>query len=245
MAGGGPSRTLGHGGGLSPYHVGVRGGHDVGVGAVGAHGVPQRGEPCRGVGGRGGQVLVVGAFWRWCFFFFFLEWEPCMGLPGGCGRCGDSPVGPQSSSECRSRGRRLAASVLGGRLGCRGSPEHQEGLQLLLSLGQRHTAPGTPWGHDGVWIWSLSPPGPTTGTSPTYPAEGAARLRSTGRAAWLLGSPRAAGRGRDVWFCLDPGSLLLRLCPRGGGMPDDNPRANMGGGSLPYSLSASPFQITR
>lgn len=152
-----------------------------------------------------------------------------MGLPGECGRWGDSPVGPQSSSECRSGGRRLAASVLGGRLGCRGSPEHQEGLQLLLSPRQRHTAPGTPWGHDGVWIWSLSPPGPTTGTSPTYPAEGAARLRSTGRAAWLLGSPGAAGRGRDVSFCLDPGSLLLRLCPRGGGMPDDNPRANMGG----------------
>lgn len=50
----------------------------------------------------------------------------------------------------------------------------------------------------GPWIWSPPPPSPATGTSPTYPGEGAARLRSTGRAAWLLGSPRAAGRGRDV-----------------------------------------------
>lgn len=57
----------------------------------------------------------------------------------------------------------------------------------------------------GPWIWSLAPPSPATGTSPTYPGEGAARLRSTGRAAWLLGRPRAAGRGRDVSFCLEPG----------------------------------------
>lgn len=45
--------------GAAPHHVGIRGGHDVGVDIMGAHGVPQSGESCRGVGGRGRQVLVA------------------------------------------------------------------------------------------------------------------------------------------------------------------------------------------
>lgn len=44
---------------LLPYHVGIRGGHDVGVDAVGLHGAPQSGEPRHCVGGRRGQVLVA------------------------------------------------------------------------------------------------------------------------------------------------------------------------------------------
>lgn len=44
---------------LLPYHVSVRGGHDVGMDTVGLHGVPQSSEPCCGVGGSGGQVLVA------------------------------------------------------------------------------------------------------------------------------------------------------------------------------------------
>lgn len=265
-------------GGLPPYHVGVRGGHDVGVGAVGAHGIPQSGEPRRGVGGRGGQVLVAQGGRQG----FGGGGSPAWGSPGGAGTVhstGDSPVGSQSSPECRSWGTRPAASVLGCRLGCRGRPEPQQGLQLLVSPRQRlmplaclgegtpgHSGMSTkgkvgwprwaqqdghkaqvrhwgagrsqpraehPWGWDlsgsqgcalgleqqnspprenppmlhphqasktlrctmlgldgSPWIWSPPPPSPATGTSPTYPGEGAARLRSTGRAAWLLGSPR-------------------------------------------------------
>lgn len=54
-------------GGLLPYHVGIRGGHDVGVNAVGSHGAPQSGEPRRCVGGRRGQVLVAQGdmCWGW------------------------------------------------------------------------------------------------------------------------------------------------------------------------------------
>lgn len=44
---------------LPPYHVGVRGGHDVGVDAVGLHDAPQHGQARRGVGGRRWQVLVA------------------------------------------------------------------------------------------------------------------------------------------------------------------------------------------
>lgn len=44
---------------LLPYHVGVRGGHDVGMDTVGSHGAPQSSEPCCGVGGSGWQVLVA------------------------------------------------------------------------------------------------------------------------------------------------------------------------------------------
>lgn len=43
----------------APYHVGIGGGHDVGVDTVGLHDRPQPGEPRRGVGGRRGQVLVA------------------------------------------------------------------------------------------------------------------------------------------------------------------------------------------
>lgn len=52
-------------GGLLPYHVGIRGGHDVGVNAVGSHGAPQSGEPRRCVGGRRGQVLVAQGDMCW------------------------------------------------------------------------------------------------------------------------------------------------------------------------------------
>lgn len=50
---------------LLPYHVGVRGGHDVGMDAVGSHGAPQSGEPRRRVDGRRRQVLVAqGDMWQ-------------------------------------------------------------------------------------------------------------------------------------------------------------------------------------
>lgn len=125
---GGASHTLGHGG-LSPYHVGVRGGHDVGVDAVGAHGIPQRGEPCRGVGGRGGQVLVVaarGGRQRG----FFLEWEPCMGLPGGCGRCaqlGGLTGGSTEQSRMSVLGEAACCERPGGQAGVQGEPRASGG----------------------------------------------------------------------------------------------------------------------
>lgn len=45
--------------GMAPHHVGIRGGHDVGVDVMGTHGIPQSAELCRAVGGRGRQVLVA------------------------------------------------------------------------------------------------------------------------------------------------------------------------------------------
>lgn len=84
-------------GGLLPYHVGIRGGHDVGVGAVGPHGDPQRGQTRRRVGGRRRQVLVAQGD------VLGLGGTPCRGSReqgGGAGR--GSPVGPRSSPGCHS-----------------------------------------------------------------------------------------------------------------------------------------------
>lgn len=84
-------------GGLLPYHVGIRGGHDVGVGAVGPHGDPQRGQTRRRVGGRRWQVLVAQGD------VLGLGGTPCRGSReqgGGAGR--GSPVGPRSSPGCHS-----------------------------------------------------------------------------------------------------------------------------------------------
>lgn len=84
-------------GGLPPYHVGIRGGHDVGVDAVGPHDAPQRGQTRRRVGGRPGQVLVAQGD------VLGLGGTPCRGSQeqGGGARRG-SPVGPRSNPGCHS-----------------------------------------------------------------------------------------------------------------------------------------------
>lgn len=82
---------------LPPYHVGIRGGHDVGVDAVGVHDAPQHGQARRRVGGRRWQVLVARED------VLGLGRTPCRGAQewGGGARRG-SPVGPRNNPGCHS-----------------------------------------------------------------------------------------------------------------------------------------------
>lgn len=102
--GGGCTRGCGA---LPPYHVGIRGGHDVGVGTLGAHEAPQRGQTCRGVGGCRWQVLVVQGH------VLALGGTPCRGSRGKWGGTAwGSPVGPRSNPGCRSWGKEPVAPSL-------------------------------------------------------------------------------------------------------------------------------------
>lgn len=83
--------------GLLPYHVGIRGGHDVGVGALCPHDAPQRGQTRCCVGGRRRQVLVTQED------VLGLGGTPCRGSQEqGGGARQSSPVGPWNNPECHS-----------------------------------------------------------------------------------------------------------------------------------------------
>lgn len=211
MAGGGPSRTLGHGGGLSPYHVGVRGGHDVGVGAVGAHGVPQRGEPCRGVGGRGGQVLVVGAFWRWCFFFFFFGVGALHGAPWGVWALWGLTGGSTEQFRMSVQGEAACCECPGGQAGVQGEPRASGGAPAPAQPRAEAHGPwhslGPRWGLDLVPV----PPRPHHGDVSHVPC------RRSSQAAIHREGCMAAGQPPSCW------QRKGRLVLLGSGVPPPAP----------------------